>query len=821
MTGFDEAYAASLGYFKGDAIAAQKYLSKYALQGPSGDIEEPTPDLMHRRLAREFARIELTYPNPMSEDEIFGLLDGFRYVVPQGGPMSGIGNPYQVQTLSNCFVVPSPHDSYGGILRTDQEQVQIMKRRGGVGFDISTIRPKGLPTANAARTTDGIEVFMERWSNSCREVAQGGRRGALMLSLSCHHSQVRDFINIKRDLKKVTGANISIRLSDEFMRAVSDGTQVQLRFPVERDVPHIVEEMVDARALWDEMVRGAHDYAEPGLLFWDTIVDRSPADIYAAEGFRSISTNPCAEIPMGPDACRLMLVNLVSFVKRQFQSDASWDRAGFIDVVMRAQRLMDDMVDLEVECIDRIIAKVRSDPEPENVRSIEIEMWERFRLMALQGRRTGLGVTAVGDAIAMLGMKYGSDESITFIESVYRDLALATYMSSAVLARERGAFPIHDYARERKHPFLRQLFDASPELERLVKRYGRRNIACNTTAPAGTVSLMTQTTSGIEPAFLLSYVRRSKVTASDRNATVDFVDGMGDRWQEFQVFHHGFRQWMDATGHGPDDIKLSPYWGATSADIDWGARVRLQAAAQRWVDHAISSTINLPEDTPIEVTKRIYAAGWEAGCKGITVYRAGSRSGVLVEKKDEGKEGLFGQSHAPKRPDELPCRIHHTQIKNETWTILIGLLEGRPYEVFGGLSRYVEIPKKYDEGVIIKRSKKTAPSTYDLRISNGSDLVLKDVVDQFDNPNYSAMTRIISLALRHGTDVTYVVEQLQKDRDSDMFSFAKCIARVLKTYIRDGNHVSGIKRCGGCGSTNLRYQEGCPSCLDCLWSRCQ
>lgn len=815
MASFNEAYVASLAYFSGDEIAAQKFVSKYALHDRDGNVLELTPDDMHRRLAREFARIESRYPNPMSEDEIFELLRDFRDVIPQGSPMSGIGNPGQFQSLSNCFVIRSPYDSYAGILWSDQEQVQIMKRRGGVGFDISTIRPRGLVTANAARTTDGIGVFMERFSNSCREVAQGGRRGALMLTVSCHHPQIRDFISIKRDLTKVTGANISIRLSDEFMRAVRDGLQVQLRFPVEPDVPHLTETMVDARSLWDEMIDAAHNSAEPGLLFWDTIISRSPADIYADLGFGTVSTNPCGEIPLCPyDSCRLMVVNLFSFIENPFTASARFARERFRAVVMRAQRLMDDLIDLEVECIERIIAKVESDPEPAHTKLIELELWRKILEFALKGRRTGLGVTGLGDMLAGMGIRYGSDESIVFVEDVYRELALSSYRSSAIMAKERGAFKVHDYGREKDHPFMRQLFDADPELEQMVKQHGRRNIACNTTAPTGTVSIMTQTTSGIEPVFLVTYTRRSKITEGDKNATVDFVDDVGDKWQEFEVFHPGFKRWMDVTGKGPQDIAESPYWRATSADIDWEAKVRMQAAAQKWVDHSISNTTNIPADASIEVTKRVYMTGWESGCKGVTIYRAGSRSGVLIEKPK------FASRTAPKRPDSLPCRIHHTNIKNETWTILVGLMDGKPYEVFGGLSKFVEIPKKYDEGVITKNSRKSTASTYDLKIGNGSGFVMKNVVDQFDNPNYSAMTRIISLALRHGADIQYVVEQLQKDKDSDMFSFAKCIARVLKTYIPDGSGTSVIKACPQCEGTEFAYQENCPSCLSCGWQKC-
>lgn len=827
MVTFDEAYNASLEYFEGDTIAAQKFVSKYALHDHEGNFLELTPDDMHRRLAKEFARIESKYPNPMSEDLIFDLLKDFKYIVPQGSPMAGIGNPFQLQSLSNCFVVQSPYDSYGGILKTDQELVQIMKRRGGVGFDLSTIRPKGFATSNAAKTTDGIEVFMERWSNSCREVAQGGRRGALMMTISCHHPQIRDFIKIKRDLTKVTGANISIRLTDEFMEAVKSKEQVQLRFPVEKDAQHLVSEMVDANMIWDEIIESAHNFAEPGLLFWDTIKKFSPADVYIKEGFETVSTNPCSEIGMCfDDSCRLILINLTSFVINKFTDKAFFDVKTFSYVVQKAQRLMDDLVDLEVECIDKIIEKIKTDPEPDNIKQTEIELWQRIKNKGLQGRRTGLGVTGFGDALAMLGIVYGSKQEIdgqnpclTMTELMYKTLAVETYRSSAILAKERGAFPIFDYEREKNHPFVQMMIDSDEEVAQLIKLYGRRNIACNTTAPAGSVSLMTQTTSGIEPAFLLNYTRRSKISGNDKNATVSFVDKLGDKWQEFEVFHHGFKEWMDVTGNTLLDIEKSPYFKATSNDTDWEMKIKMQSVAQKWLDHSISSTTNIPEHTSIDVTKKIYMTGWESGCKGVTIYRANSRMGVLVDKTAEEKNE-FEQHSAPKRPKELKCKIHHANIKNETWTLLIGMLDDMPYEIFGGLSRYVVIPKKYDEGFLIKNVKKASISTYDLKLGD-DDFVIKNVVEQFDNPNYSVMTRMISLALRHGAPLQYVVEQLQKgDRDSDMFSFAKVISRVLKSYIVDGASTTLIKKCESCGGSSFAYQENCPKCLDCGWTRC-
>lgn len=812
MVSRQDAFDATLEYFNGDDLATDAFLTKYALKSPDGELLESTPTDMHRRLAREFARIEAKYPNPLSEDEIFELLDGFKWFVPQGSPMSGIGNPHRLQSLSNCFVIPPPSDSYGGILLADQRQVQIMKRRGGVGFDISAIRPKGVATNNAAVTTDGIGVFMERFSNSCREVAQGGRRGALMLTISVHHPQIRDFIQIKRDLKKVTGANISIRLSDEFMRAVKQKKTVQLRWPVESKDPSIKFE-VDAPELWHEIIESAHACAEPGLLFWDTIVENSPADIYSSMGFKTTSTNPCAEIAMGDDACRLGVINVKSFVKDPFKPTASFDWKRFVSVVIASQRLMDDLVDLELEQIDKIIEKIEFDPEEDFTKGVELQMWRLFREQGVKGRRTGLGPTAIGDTIAALGMRYGSPESVEFIDRLYKTLAVSSYRSSAIMASERGTFPIYDAELEDGHVFLERVKDADPELRDLISRNGRRNIACNTTAPCGTVSCETQTTSGIEPVYLISYTRRKKKTTDE--GPVDFVDDMGDKWEEFQVFHHGFREWMEANDKTFDDVESSPYWKATAMDVDWVAKVKLQAAAQQWVDHAISNTTNVPEDVSVDVVKDIYMTGWESGCKGVTVYREGSRSGVLVSKTSH-----FKQHHAPRRPLELECDIHQVNIKGEAWTVLVGLYEGKPYEIIGGKSKYVDIPKRYEKGVVVKHPRKTMNSIYDLKIENGDVITIKDLANAFDNPTQSALTRVISLALRHGTPIQYVVEQLQKEKGSDMFSFAKSIARVLKGYILDGTATGIVKSCESCGSTEFAYQEGCVSCKSCGWARC-
>ncbi len=819
MATFEEAFNNSLEYFDGDELAANVFVTKYALTDSDGDILETTPEAMHRRMAKEFARIESKYPNPLSEEEVFSLLDKFKYVVPQGSPMSGIGNPYQIQSLSNCFVIDSPADSYGGILKADQEQVQIMKRRGGVGFDISTIRPSGLATSNAAKTTDGIAVFMERFSNSCREVAQGGRRGALMLTISVHHPDIETFINIKRDLKKVTGANISIRLTDEFMRAVESGEEYQQRFPVEKEDELVVDKKADARKIWDQIIESAHTSAEPGLLFWDNVLNYTPAQAYAEEGFHTISTNPCSEITLSAyDSCRLLLLNLTSFVENAFTPDAKFNYGLFAEKTKDAQRLMDDLIDLELECVDKIVNKILQDPESKDTKRVELELWERIRNAALNGRRTGLGVTGLGDTLAMLGLTYGSTSSIEETEAIYKQLAISSYRSSCELAKERGKFPVYDFDKERNHEFIKRLFEADPELKKLHKLHGRRNIAITTTAPCGSVSVLTQTTSGIEPAFMLKYTRRKKINPNDTTAEVDFVDDLGDRWQEFDVYHHCFKKWMDTTGKS--EISDSPYASATANEIVWESAVDLQAAAQKWVCHAISKTINLPNDVSVEDVKKVYWRGWKAGLKGVTVYRDGSRSGVLVSEKTEDDQ-RFKSHSAPPRPTELNCSIHHVTIKGEAWTILVGLMDGRPYEVMGGLQKFIEIPKKYKKGVIIKHPYKTKNSRYDLRIGkNGDTILIKDIVSVFDNPNHAGFTRTISLALRHGAPINYVVEQLQKDTEMDMFSFSKVISRVLKGYIKDGT-LPGQSVCESCGAEGtLVYQEGCVMCTSCGHGKC-
>ena len=823
MYDYQRVFEASLEYFNGDELAASVFAGKYALQDEKGNYLELTPDDMHRRLAGQFARIERKYPNNMILEEIYQLFKDFKYVVPQGSPMSGIGNEAKIQSLSNCFVIESPADSYAGILKTDQEQVQIMKRRGGVGFDISTIRPKGMITSNAAKTTDGIEVFLDRFSNSCREVAQGGRRGALMLSISVHHPQVMDFIKIKRDLKRVTGANISVRVTDEFMQAVKAGDDYHQRWPVDASDPE-VHCHTSAREVWDALIEGAHASAEPGVLFWDTAKRMTPSDAYTDVGFGSVSTNPCGEIILSPyDSCRLMLMNLTSFVKDPWTENAYFDWGDFRNKTRKAQRLMDDMIDLEIEQIDKILAKIDSDPENETVKYYEKNLWQTIRKVAIDGRRTGLGVTGLGDAIAMLGQTYGSDKSIGTVEEIYKWLTLASYEESIQLAKERGAFEVFNHRKERGHPYLeRVISELTPEVVEDYRTYGRRNIANTTTAPAGSVSCLTQTTSGIEPAFMLYYKRRKKVQNGEE---VMFVDELGDEWTEFIVYHHAFKKWLDCQDGrawvAPEHaVAESPYAGATANEIDWRAKVKLQSVAQKWICHAISNTTNLPADIDVETVKDIYMLGWELGCKGVTVYRDGSRSGVLVSTDDKSdKKKKFGERDAPKRPEALECDIYHTSVKGQKWVVLVGLLDGKPYEVIGGEASQIEIPRKFKKGMLTKRTFKTTNSKYDLVIGDEDPLSIKDVVSVFDNANHAGYTRTISLALRHRAPVQYLVEQMQKDKEADLFSFSKVIARCLKNYIVDGTTVD--KTCPHCGAEgSLVYQEGCVTCKSCGSSKC-
>lgn len=818
----NEVIEESLKYFGGDNLAAD-VVTKYLLRVPDGDFIEKSPDEMHRRLARELHRAESKYPNPLTEEEIYQLLKDFRYLVPQGSPMSAIGNPHQIQSLSNCFVIDQPEDSYGGILLADQEQVQIMKRRGGVGFDISKIRPRGVVTSNAARTTDGIGVFMERFSNSTREVAQGGRRGALMLTIDCRHPEIDTFLNIKRDLTKVTGANISVRFTDDFLKAAEKGEQYTLRWPVASPLAEAkITRVVNAKEIWDQFVDSAWASAEPGAMFWDTVQRTTPADIYIEEGFSSISSNPCAEIVLCPyDSCRLMALNLSSFVNDPFTPRAEFDFGLFSEVVAKSQRLMDDLVDLEIEAVDRIREKIASDPQSLHVKRVESELWEKIRDKATKARRTGLGITALGDTLAMLGLRYGSDESIAKTEEIYRQMSLAAHESSIIMAKERGAFPIFDYQKEKDHEYLNSIIgQLSPQMVEFWAQYGRRNIALTTTAPTGSVSCLTQTTSGIEPAYLLSYKRRRKlVSNTDAGVVPDFVDASGDKWQEYTVYHHNFKRWMDVTGRVA--VEESPYHNSTSNDIDWMKSVEIQAAAQRWIDHSISKTCNLPNSATKELVSQVYMAAWKSGCKGFTVYRDGCRNGVLVQETKK-EEKVKSENSVFKRPKELPCEIHRVNIKGESWLVLVGLKDGNPYEIFCGVAENIEVPKKSKIAFITKNGKKDGVATYNLKVPVGNDdeVVFKDIVNLFANPTHSAFTRTLSLTLRHQIPINFIVEQLQKGKNEDMFSFSRVLARVLKTYIPDGTKSTGDKVCLSCGSNSLVYMEGCVTCQSCGSSKC-
>lgn len=831
---YSEVLEKSIQYFNGDEFAAKVFVDKYALQDKDGNYLELTPNDMHHRLAKEFARIESKYDNGISQEKLFDLIKDFKYIVPQGSPMSAIGNDYHVQSISNCFVIQGVHsdklDSYGGIMLADQELAQIMKRRGGVGLDISGIRPKGMATNNSAKTTDGIAVFMERFSSTCREVAQNGRRGAEMQTISINHPEIETFINIKKDLKKVTGANISIRLTNEFMHAVKNNEEYTLRYPVESSIENArYTKVVKAKEIWNQIIDAAWTSAEPGLLFWDNVKENTPSDIYAEEGYNSISTNPCGEIVLSKyDACRLMCLNLSSYVKSPFTDKAKFDFKLFNEHTIIAQRLMDDIIDLEIEQIDKILHKVENDPEPLEAKLVELNLWKKIREANIGGRRTGLGITALGDCLAMLGIKYGSKESISMTYKIYRALAVGAHTSSCILAKERGAFPCFSYAKEKNHEYLNSIFsDCSTEVRSMWKKTGRRNIALTTTAPTGSVSTMTQTTSGIEPAYLLSYKRRKKINPSDRDARVDFVDQLGDKWQEFVIYHHGIKKWMDVTGE--TEIEKSPYWGATSNEVDWVASVNLQAAAQKSVDHSISKTCNLPNNVTKDLVSDVYMRAWESGCKGFTVYRDGCRTGVLVSNEPaqstddaSGRPTDIKYKDSPKRPTELICDIKKVKIQGEAWTIFMGLLNGKPYEIFGGLSTYVDIPNKFKSGKIVKNGKISGITTYNLIIGEGDDqMSIKDLANVFENLTYGAFTRTISLALRHGAPIQYVVEQLLKDKHSDMTSFSKVISRVLKSYIKDGTTSSGEKTCPSCNTEGtLVYQEGCVTCTACKFSKC-
>lgn len=841
---YDEAYEASLKYFKGDELAARVWVNKYAVKDSFGNIYEKSPEDMHWRIANEVARIEDKYPQALSAQELFDVFDHFKYIVPQGSPMTGIGNNYQVASLSNCFVIglDGPADSYGAIIRIDEEQVQLMKRRGGVGHDLSHIRPKGSPVKNSALTSTGLVPFMERYSNSTREVAQDGRRGALMLSVSIKHPDSEAFIDAKMTEGKVTGANVSVKLDDEFMKAAVDNRPYMQQFPIDSKEPTYKKE-INASALWKKIVHNAWKSAEPGVLFWDTILRESVPDCYADLGFRTVSTNPCGEIPLCPyDSCRLLAINLYSYVVNPFTPEAYFDFEKFKKHASMAQRIMDDIIDLELEKIEKIIAKVDSDPETDEVKGPERHLWEKIYKKSSMGRRTGVGITAEGDMIAAMGLRYGTEEATEFAEKVHKTLALETYRSSVNLAKERGAFEIYDAVREENNPFINRIKEADPELYAEMRQYGRRNIACLTIAPTGTTSLMTQTTSGIEPVFMPVYKRRRKVNPNDENVHVDYVDETGDAFEEYIVFHHKFLTWMKVNGYDPDKrysqeeidelVAKSPYHKATSNDVDWLMKVKMQGRIQKWVDHSISVTINLPNSVDEELVNRLYVEAWKSGCKGCTVYRDGSRSGVLIstKKKEDKKEelnalALLKRQVVEVRPKVLEADVVRFQNNKEKWVAFVGLLDGRPYEIFTGLQDDEEgilLPKSVTSGRIIKNYDEDGNKRYDFQFENkrGYKMTVEGLSERF-NKEYWNYAKLISGVLRWQMPIDQVVKlvgSLQLDSES-INTWKNGVERALKKYVQDGTEAKGVK-CPNCGHETLVYQEGCLICKTCGSSRC-
>ena len=834
----EDIYASTLDYFQGDELATKVWMTKYALKDSFGNIYEKTPADMHRRLAREIARIEKKYTSPMSEDELFDLFDHFRYLIPQGSPMTGIGNDFQIASLSNCFVIGEElekSDSYGAIIKTDEEQIQLMKRRGGVGHDLSGIRPKGSPVKNAALTSTGIVPFMERYSNSTKEVAQDGRRGALMLSISIQHPDATDFIDAKTELGKITGANISVRIDDAFMKAALGNETYTQQFPIDSANPQYTKE-INAADLWKKIIHNAWQSAEPGVLFWDTIIRESLPDCYSDQGFRTISTNPCGEIPLCPyDSCRLLALNLYSYVNHPFTPEASFDFDLFKQHVGIAQRVMDDIIDLEIEKIDAILEKIASDPESEDVKRCEREVWEKIREKSLKGRRTGIGITAEGDMLAAMNLRYGSEEACEFAEKVHQTLAVSAYMSSAALAGERGAFPVYNAEKEKNNPFLNRLFEASPELREAVAKNGRRNIACLTIAPTGTTSLMSQTTSGIEPAFMLVYKRRRKINATEDAKTYDFIDENGEKWEEFIVFHEKFKVWMQTQGLDPKHpytqeelnelIARSPYHGATSKDVDWLQKVRMQGRIQKWVDHSISVTINLPADVSEDLVNTLYIEAWKCGCKGCTVYRDGSRAGVLVDASAPSKakeESAIPPAITLVRPKELEADVLRFQNNKEKWIAFIGLQNGRPYEIFTGIQDDddgIALSKNVTHGKIIKNVDENG-KRYDFQFSNrrGYKTTVEGLSDKF-NPEYWNYAKLISGVLRYGMPIDQVLKlvgSLELDSRS-INTWKNGVERALKNYLPDGIIKGEV--CPNCGG-QLVKQEGCTHCSNCEYSKC-
>ncbi len=824
----------SIRYFGGDELAATVWMNKYALKNSKGDIFEMTPDDMHRRIAREIARIETKYQNPLTEEQIYFVLKNFRYIVPQGSPMAGIGNNFQISSLSNCFVIgnPRPSDSYGGIMKTDQEQVQLMKRRGGVGHDLSHIRPAGSPVKNSALTSTGIVPFMERYSNSTREVAQDGRRGALMLSVSIKHPDAEDFIDAKLELGKVTGANVSVKIDDEFMRCVKEDRLYKQQFPINSSNPKVVK-VIDARKLWNKLIHNAWKSAEPGILFWDTIIRESVPDSYADQGFTTVSTNPCGEIPLCPyDSCRLLAINLYSYVENPFTQQASFNHELFVEHAHIAQRMMDDIIDLEIEKIDNILKKVDSDPEDDETKLVERRMWEKIREKTLQGRRTGIGITAEGDMLAALGLRYGTDEATDFSVEVHKLLATEVYRSSVTLAAERGKFPVFDYEKEKNNPFIQRIGSVDPTILEEMKKHGRRNIALLTIAPTGSVSICTQTSSGIEPVFMPAYKRRRKVNPNDKDVKITFVDDTGDSWEEYNVFHPKFLTWLEINGHNPTAVKdypdeelqklvrKSPYFKATSNDIDWVSKVKMQGAVQKWVDHSISVTVNLPSDVTEGLVSQVYETAWESGCKGMTIYRDGSRSGVLVSNNK--KEEEFKETTAPQRPKKLKADVVWFSNDTEKWVAVIGTLNNRPYEIFTGKARGFFLPDWVTKGWVIK-NKEANGSRYDFQFldPDGFKITMEGLSRQF-NKEFWNYAKLISGVLRHGMPLHYVVDivnNLVLDSES-INTWKNGVVRALKKYVPDGT-VAKKSKCPDCGSEGtLVYREGCMICTSCNYSAC-
>ena len=835
---FDEAMKATAEYFKGDELAAKVWVNKYALKDSFGNIFERTPDDMHHRLANEIARIEGRYPNPLTADQLFDLFRNFKYIVPQGSPMTGIGNNFQVASLSNCFVIgcDGSSDSYGAIIKIDEEQVQLMKRRGGVGHDLSHIRPKGSPVKNSALTSTGIVPFMERYSNSTREVAQDGRRGALMLSVSIKHPDSESFIDAKMEQGKVTGANVSVKLHDDFMQAVVDNKPYIQQYPIYSDEPKYTKE-IDANALWKKIVHNAWKSAEPGVLFWDTITRESLPDCYADLGFRTVSTNPCGEIPLCPyDSCRLLAINLYSYVENPFTPEARFNFELFKEHAMLAQRIMDDIIDLEMEKIDMILDKVNSDPEPDYIKQTERDLWNKIKDKTIKGRRTGVGITAEGDMIAAMNLRYGTEEATAFSEEVHKTLALACYRSSVTMAKERGKFEVYDAAREANNPFMMRIKEADPELYNDMTQFGRRNIACLTIAPTGTTSMMTQTTSGIEPVFLPVYKRRRKVNPNDAKARVDLVDEVGDSFEEYIVFHHKFVTWMEANGldtaknYTQEEIDelvaKSPYYKATSNDVDWLQKVHMQGRIQKWVDHSISVTINLPSDVSEDLVNELYIEAWKSGCKGCTVYRDGSRTGVLVSTKKDEKPAPCNcyPEITPKRPQELDCEVIRFQNNKEKWIAFVGIHNGRPYEIFTGLADDEDglmLPKSVNKGKIIRNfHEETNTKTYDFQFINkyGYKTTIEGLSHKF-NPEFWNYAKLISGVLRYGMPIDQVVKlvgSLQLNNDS-INNWKMGVERALKKFIPDGADTG--QKCPHCGET-LTFTEGCMKCNNCGYSKC-